>query len=208
MELCGTIGFMTTEELEITSVALFEECLQKVKRGEPVEAGFWLHRDGKLLFQKLGIVSEMMNSGAGKDRLFALMRIFIEGNESSNCFISTEAWEFVANEKADTVPGGWQSMVDKGFKKLVDGGYGKVYQSIWLTGQTEETVVLCSRRFEDMTMNGKRKIIFHGEMQKSVIPQAKFSGRAKMFGAFTEPEVEHFYNLFIEEILKKKTAGE
>lgn len=207
VELCGMMGFMTPEELEANTTTIFEAHLQKIKKGESLQAGFWTVTDDKPTFNRLGVTAEWLNSGDGKDRLFAIMRIFIEGNGMDNCFIVTEAWEFVPNETAATIPGGWESMVDRGYKKLVKGGYGKVYQVVWVVGQTPDHVVMMSRRFEDMVMNGERKLIFHGEVRKQPCLQIHYQGRSKMFGPFTEPEVEHYYKLF-GDALKEKAAGE
>lgn len=194
---------MTGEQLEQFVYEKFEECLINTKKGTPIEPGFWSDKNGQMIFVPFGPIGEMLNSGDGKDRLFALLRVFLEDKNAQACVVFTESWMFQPNETAKTLEGGWENHIDKGFKKLVDGGYGNVYEVLWMIGQTPTHVCMMSRKFETMIVNGERQLVFHGPVDKVLTDNSDFKGRVKMFGEISEEEVQHYYN----EYRKPKAAS-
>lgn len=186
---------MTRDTLEATTAALFEEVLYQCKQQKPVQAGFWAqHDDGDPKFFQLGSLTPLLNSGSGKDFLFAVMRHWIEALRADAVYIYTESWQFTPNAKAATLEGGWEKHIDTGFKWLVENDYGVVVQCIFIIGMTKDWACLATRKFEDVVMNGERKLVFHGDRTLNTMPIEQYGGRTKMFGKITEPEVEEIYN--------------
>jgi hypothetical protein len=212
---------MNKETLELTAVSLFDECVTKVKRQEQVAAGFWLHNElnrgeAPRFFAYGSAISPLLNSGQGKDMLFAITRHWIESCRAEAVYIHTEAWSFQGNEKCDQLEGGWMKHIDTGFKWLVENGYGVVHQVLFIVAQTPEWTTVVSRKFEEMTVNGKRMLVFAGPMESHTQETEKYKGRTKMFGTISEPEVQEYYDRFAPEVGKylenltqnEKTAGE
>jgi len=188
---------MTPAELKEQANQIFEMSLEEMKKNGEIPPGFWIitPTDG-LQFNPYGSTANMLNSGAGKEILFAITRIFVEKSGATAFFLVTETWQFEGNEKSkELTEEDWQTKVDRGFRRLEAEGYGKTYQSLMVEAMTPEWHYMTTRKFEDIILNGKRKIIFHGEPGVSEGPLDKFRGRVKMFGPFTEPCVEKAYNL-------------
>lgn len=155
----------------------------------------------EMQFQKFGVVNQLLNSGEGKDFLFAVTRTYVERNQASAAFIVTEAWEFVAGEKAKELSDEqFRAKQDFGFKQLTREGYGKVAQSIIVLATSPEHFCMYTRKFEEIVMNGQRKLVFFGEPKVHSGALEKFSGRAKMFGPITEREVQARYDQIMKEI--------
>lgn len=190
---------VTQQDLTAYSQWVFEQSFAECKKG-PLEPGFWMRIGEEMKFHKFGSMGHLLNSGEGKAFLFAATRTYVEKNQASAAFIVTEAWEFVAGEKAKELSQEqFRAKQDFGFKQLTREGYGKVAQSIIVLATSPEHFCIYTRRFEEIIMNGQRKLVFFGEPNVNSGPLDKFSGRAKMFGPITEHEVRTNY----EQIMKQ-----
>lgn len=186
---------MTLEELVQTTTALFEAHIDRCKRGEELKPGFWMVVNEELKYHQFGALAPFLNSGEGKDFLFAVVRHWIERYQATAVFFVTESYMFVPNEKGLAEPDVVKTMTyQDGLKATAAAGYGTVYQALWVNGMTAEWYTAILRKFETMVVNGTRRLVFHGELEKEQYPLTSFAGRMKMYGPITEAEVQHRYD--------------
>ena len=206
---------VSREDLVEYTEEILKHTLERCRKGKPLKDGFYtINADEESMdFQAFRSMGPMLNSGDGKDKLFAVCRIWIEKVKASAAIFVTEAWDFQGNDKSKTLSEEeFKAKVDAGFKRLVKEGYGKVYQSIIVQAMSPHFSVTATRLFEDVMINGKRKLVFFGEKRIASGPIENFKGRLKMYGPFTEPEVEHYYKLFKQPVVdefftKRKATG-
>ena len=184
---------MTQPELRQTTESIFEFFIGENEIGEP-DLGFWFIGENGLSFQAFGpYMAGLLNSSKGKDFLFAAVRCTIEEMGATACLFATEACQFEENPDRQLSKEEFDKKVDAGFATLVREGYGTVSQSLTVVGMTPEWFCIIIKKFND-TINDQRVLTFYDEPLVVERSMAEFKGRMKIFGPFSEPQVENIYN--------------
>jgi len=143
----------------------------------------YITRDGLFRFLKLPEqVREGMNSGEAKDKIFALMRMYVEAVGALGSLFAgemflgktTPAARGLSREELNRL------CVEPRFEEGVRRGLIKRTEAIHVVIQTPEFMIHFIQEFE---RDYKLRVVTFGPVDEHEMPQDQFQGREKMFGA-------------------------
>lgn len=125
----------------------------------------------------------LMNSGEAKKIIFDWMRARVEHTRADGFLLASDTWVGKATEEGmrHVESGEYARNVDRGYRKLIQLGWARVTESIAITAQNEVEVLLIDQPYQRLGY-----VIQMDKCHRFWTPQAKYCGRSKMFGDFSE----------------------
>lgn len=123
---------------------------------------------------------QLLNDGHAKDVIFGFFRDAVREQGCDGVIFATEMWQGRATpEGAQYInTPEWRANVDRGFVKLLELGWIERCESITITAQNADDVLLINQNFRRLASG----VIEFLESDRYWTTQAGFGGRQKMFG--------------------------
>lgn len=177
---------MTKSELEAEANRLIIGAKYALELQNEFRPVFLFHGGGK--WRSLPMpkgTEQVLNSGAAKREIFGFCRRMVQEAGCDGVIFATDAWQMKLTPEAIKLD--WKQHVDSGFAKLVEMGWATREETITITAQSQDDVLIIAQPYR--RMNSGIQLL---TSRRVWCPQNDFKGRQKMFGDLREENLgEH-----------------